>query len=111
MFRTKQGRPRYGQDYRGRSRYESNYRGSYGYNMRGNQRYGRQHNNSNRREILEIKITIGIGVGHMKNRIVIEGMTEVLVTVDQDQVQGQLQIGTELDALNVENITILQGIV
>ena len=59
-------------------------------------------------ETLEIKITIGIGVGHMKDRIEMEGTIEALVTVAQDQVQGQLQIGTELDALNVENMTILQ---
>ena len=38
-------------------------------------------------------------------------MVEALVTVDQDQVQGQLQIEIELDALNVENMTILQGTV
>ena len=30
-------------------------------------------------ETLEIKITIGMGVGHMKDRIETEGMTEVLV--------------------------------
>ena len=50
-------------------------------------------------ETLEIKITIGIeiGVGHMKDRIEIEEMIEVLVTADQDLVQGQLQIGRELD--------------
>ena len=47
---TYKGRPRYGQGYRGRLRYDSNYRGSYGYNMRGNQRYGRQKNNRNRRD-------------------------------------------------------------
>ena len=45
---TYRGRPRYGQDYRGRSTCDSNYRGSNGYNMRGNQRYGRQNNNSRR---------------------------------------------------------------
>ena len=38
-------------------------------------------------------------------------MIEALVTVDQGQVQGQLQIGTESDALNVENMTNLQGTV
>ena len=59
-------------------------------------------------ETLAIKIMIGIGVGHMKDRIDTEGMIEILVTVDQGQVQGQLQIGIELDALNVENMTILQ---
>ena len=59
-------------------------------------------------ETLESKITIGIGVGHMKDRIETEGMTESLVIVDQDQVQEQLQIGIEYDALNVENMTTSQ---
>ena len=49
---------------------------------------------------------IGIGVGHMKERIETEGTIDVLV--DQVQVQGQLQIGTELHVLNVENITTSQ---
>ena len=62
-------------------------------------------------ETLEIKIMIGIGVSHMKDRIETEGMIEALVTVDQGQVQGQLQIGIGLDALNVENMPILQGTV
>ena len=61
--------------------------------------------------ILEIKIMIGIGVGHIKERIETEGMVEALVTVDQGQVQGQLQIGIGLDALKVENMIILQGTV
>ena len=39
-------------------------------------------------EILEARITIEIGVGHMKGRTEIEGMLEALVTVDQGQVQG-----------------------
>ena len=43
-------------------------------------------------ETLEIEITIEIGVGHMKDRIEMEGTVEPLVTVDQCQVQGQLQI-------------------
>ena len=29
---------------------------------------------------------IGIGVGHMRDKIETEGMIEVLITVDQDQV-------------------------
>ena len=62
-------------------------------------------------ENLEIKIMIGIGVGHMKDRIETEGMMKALVTVDQDQVQEQLQIGIELDASNVGNMTTLQGTV
>ena len=39
----------------------------------------------------------------MKDRIETDRTIEALVTVAQDQVQGQLQIGTELDASNVEN--------
>ena len=38
-------------------------------------------------ETLEIKITIGIGVGHTQDRIETEGLVETSVTVDQDQVQ------------------------
>ena len=54
---------------------------------------------------------IATGVGHMKDRIETEGTIDAIVIVDQDQFQGQLQIGTELDALNVENMTTLQEIV
>ena len=61
-------------------------------------------------ETLEIRITIEMGVvGHMKDKTEIEGMVEALVTVDQGQVQEQLQIGIGLDALNVENMIISQG--
>ena len=44
-------------------------------------------------KILGIKIMIEIEIGDMKDRIETEGMVEALVTVDQGQVQGQLQIG------------------
>ena len=33
---------------------------------------------------LETKITIGIGGGHMRDKIETEGIIEALVTVDQD---------------------------
>ena len=59
-------------------------------------------------ETLEIKIMIGIGVGHMRDIIETEGMIEALVTVVQDQVQEQLQIGIGLDVLSVGNMTISQ---
>ena len=39
-------------------------------------------------ETLEIKIMIEIGVGHMKDRIEMDGMVEALVTVDHSQVLG-----------------------
>ena len=39
-------------------------------------------------ETLEVKITIEIEVGHMKDRIETEGTVEVLVTADQGQLQG-----------------------
>ena len=48
-------------------------------------------------ETLETKIMIGIGVGHMTDKKETEGMIEALVTVDQGQVQGQLQIGIGSD--------------
>ena len=41
-------------------------------------------------ETIEIKTMIGIGVGHMKDRIETEGTIEALVIVDQDQVQESL---------------------
>ena len=58
-------------------------------------------------ETLGVKIMIGIGVGHMKDRTEIEETVEALVTVDQGQVQGLLQIEIGLDALSVGNMTIL----
>ena len=64
-----------------------------------------------KKETLEIKITIGIGVGHMRDRIETEGTIEALVTVDQDQVWEQLQIGIGWDVLSVGNTTISQEIV
>ena len=35
-------------------------------------------------ETLEVKIIVGIGVGHIKDRTETDGTVEVLVTVDQD---------------------------
>ena len=58
-------------------------------------------------ETLEIKIMTGIGVGHVKGRVEIEGTVGTLVIVDQGQVQGQLQIETELDVSNVGNMITL----
>ena len=40
---------------------------------------------------------IGIGVGHTKDRVKIEGAEEALAIVDQGQVQGQVQIEIKLD--------------
>ena len=68
-------------------------------------------NNNNRRGIFR---NLNYNMNRSRsyeNRIETEGMVEALVTVDQGQVQGQLQIGIGLDALNVENMTILQGTV
>ena len=42
--------------------------------------------------VIEVKVMIGIGVGHMKDRIETEETIEVLIIVGQDQVQGQVQI-------------------
>ena len=75
--------------------------------MRGNQRYGRQNINNNRRGNFRNKIMIQIGVGHVKDRIEMERMVEALVTVDQGQVQGQLQIEIGLDVSSVGSTTIL----
>ena len=58
--------------------------------------------------VTEIKITIGIGVGHLKDRVEIGEMIEVPVTVGLGQALGQVQIETESGALNVGSTTILQ---
>ena len=71
------GRLRYGQDYRGWSRYNSNNKSGNRYNARGNERYERFDNNHNNRgEVIEVKVIIGIRVGHMRDR------TEIEMTVD-----------------------------
>ena len=57
-------------------------------------------------ETLEVKITIGIGVDYMKDKIEIEGIAEALVIVNQGHIQGQLQIGIGLDASSVGNMII-----
>ena len=58
-------------------------------------------------ETLEVKIMIGIGVGHTRDRTEMERTVEALVTVDQGQVQGQLQIEIGTDALSLGNTIIL----
>ena len=42
----------------------------------------------------------------MRDKVETEEMIEALVTVDQDQVQEQLQIGIGLDVLSVGSMTI-----
>ena len=58
-------------------------------------------------ETSEVKIMIGIEVGHTKDREEKEGTVEALVIVDQGQVQGQLQIEIGLDILSVGNMITL----
>ena len=60
-------------------------------------------------ETSEVKIMIGLEVGHTKDREEIEGTVEALVIVDQGQVQGQLQIEIELDVSSVGYTITLQG--
>ena len=57
--------------------------------------------------VTDIKFIIEEGVGHLKDRIEVGEMTEVGATVGVDQVLGQVQIETELDASNVESTIIL----
>ena len=57
--------------------------------------------------VMEIKLIIEEGVGHLKDRIEVGEMTEVGVTVGLGQVLGQVQIETELDASSVESMIIL----
>ena len=59
--------------------------------------------------VIEIKIMIGIGLGHLKDMIEIGEMIEVQVTVGLDQALGQVQIETKLGVSNVGSMTILQG--
>ena len=61
-------------------------------------------------EVTGVQIMMGIGVGHTKERTEIKGIVEVPATVDQGQVQEETQIKTELGALSVGNIIILQRI-
>ena len=58
-------------------------------------------------ETLGVKIIIGIGVGHMRDRTEIEGTVEALVIVDQGQVQGLPQIEIRLDVSSVGNMITL----
>ena len=55
-------------------------------------------------EVMEVTITIGIGVGHMRDRLEMEEIVEVQATVDQDLVQGQVQIEIGLDTSSVRNM-------
>ena len=57
--------------------------------------------------VMEIKLIIEEGVGHLKDRLEIGKMTEVGVTVGLGQVLGQVQIETGLDASSVECMIIL----
>ena len=54
--------------------------------------------------VMEMKLKIEEGVGHLKDR---REMTEMGVTVGLGQVLGQVQIETELDAWSVESMIIL----
>ena len=45
---------------------------------------------------------IEVGVGHLRDKVETEEMTEVRVTAGLDQVLGQVQIETGLDALSAE---------
>ena len=58
-------------------------------------------------EAIEIRTIIEEGVGHLKDKIEVEDVTEVQVTIGLGQVLGQAQIGIESDALNVDNMIIL----
>ena len=60
------------------------------------------------RETLEIRIMIGIGVGNIRDKIETEVVIEALVTIDQDQVREQLQIGIALDVSSVGSMNISQ---
>ena len=58
--------------------------------------------------VIEIKITVGIGVSHLKDRIEIGEIVEAHMTAGQCQILEQVQIEIGSDVSNVENMTILQ---
>ena len=77
-----------------------------------------------RHKTIEVRITkvdvettileeVEVGLGKDKTQVMSEGMTEAVVDQDQDQglVQEPVHIEIGLDALNVENMTILLTIV
>ena len=57
--------------------------------------------------VIEIKLIIEEGVGHLKDRTEVGEMKEVRVTVGLGQVLGQVQIETEFDASSVVSMIIL----
>ena len=58
---------------------------------------------------IEIKIMIGIGVGHLKDKTEGGEMIEVWVTIGWGHALEQAQMEIELGVLNVGSTTILQG--
>ena len=59
-------------------------------------------------ETLEIKIMIGTGVGHMRDRIETEGMIEALVTASLRSGSRATTNRDRTRCLSVGNMTILQ---
>ena len=59
--------------------------------------------------VIEVKVMIGIGVGHTRDKIETEERIEVLVILGQDQVQGKIQIEIGSDVLNAGNMITSQG--
>ena len=53
---------------------------------------------------IEIKIIIGIGVGHLKDKVQIGEMAEAKITVGPGEVLEQVQIEIGFDVLNVESM-------
>ena len=56
--------------------------------------------------VIETKLIIKEGVGHLKGRIEVGEMTEVREIVGLGQVLGKVQIEIEFNALSVENMII-----
>ena len=85
------GRPRYGQSYRNEFR-RGNFRGNV--RMYQNQNFKRQNNrggySGNHRNKIKKEIGVGLEKGHIW--VLLEGMTEVIVTVGQGQDQGWVLI-------------------
>ena len=77
-----------------------------------NKNFRRQNNSGGYRGNYRNKIMKEVGVGLEKGniKVTLEGMTGVVVIVGQGQDQEQILIETELGAISVENIIILQKI-
>ena len=65
-----------------------------------------RYNSNCKGETLGNRTMTEVGIDHMRDKIQMEEKIEASVTVDPDQVQEQVQIGTGLDVSSAESMTI-----